>query len=353
MTGAQARRRVLVLAAVLAMACGACARNRAPGAGGGTTTVSATEDPPSTPAATAVRPPSPSPSPSARDTPPPPPATRTWQPSGDEVHVEVKQRAAEAALALTTYEADSALQDVVATVTDDDTRARELTRVAAELYRPDGWSRGRIVYPQMGGLRATRASVMVVVEQTVQDDERDDGRRIVTRTLDVRLVRTEQGWAFDELASAGGSPAPRPDALPPAAEAVLDSPRIELPDSARWDVHRGEIATALLEVMAELAEQTPYGVVVLSSGHPWDVFETGRQSSHTRGHAVDVYRLGDELVVDGRAATGTRTHQTVQWLFDTPQVSNLGSPWRLDGHGGRSFTDAVHQDHLHVSASVG
>lgn len=33
---------------------------------------------------------------------------------------------------------------------------------------------------------------------------------------------------------------------------------------------------------------------------------------------------------------------------DQPEVSQIGAPWALDGYGGRSFTDVVHQDHLHV-----
>ena len=29
-------------------------------------------------------------------------------------------------------------------------------------------------------------------------------------------------------------------------------------------------------------------------------------------------------------------------------VSEVGSPWALDGYGGRSFTDDVHLDHVHI-----
>ena len=86
-------------------------------------------------------------------------------------------------------------------------------------------------------------------------------------------------------------------------------------------------------------------VVVLASGHPRDVFETGRTSSHTRGQAVDIHLLGDEYVVDGRRTEDGLTYETTRWLYDHPDVSNLGSPWALDGFGGRSFTDVVHADH--------
>ncbi len=70
------------------------------------------------------------------------------------------------------------------------------------------------------------------------------------------------------------------------ARAVLDDPRIDLPDSARWDILAGEVSPALLRLMS---------------------------------------RAADEAAV------------------------RIGSPWALDGLGGRSFTDVVHQDHLHIA----
>lgn len=278
-------------------------------------------------------------------------AVRTWTPPESEVHEAAKQVAAEAALALTTYEADSTLEDVVGPVATTLSARRDLARAAASLHRPGRWSRGIIVYPQMGGLADRRASVMVVVEQTV--GRPGEAASAVTRTLDIRLVRDGGSWRFERLASDGGDPVPRPDDLDPVAEAVLDDSRIELPSSARWDIHRGAVSKTLLEVMAALADRTPYGVVVLSSGHPVHVFDTERQSSHAVGHAVDIHRFGDERVVDGRSANDTRTRRTVEWLYEDERVTNLGSPWALDGYGGRSFTDAVHHDHVHVSAYAG
>jgi hypothetical protein len=82
---------------------------------------------------------------------------------------------------------------------------------------------------------------------------------------------------------------------------VLAHPRIELPDSAVWDIHRGRISDTLLAVMARAADEVDYGVVVLDTGHPWEIFGTDRQSDHTRGRAVDIYRVGDRNVVDDRA----------------------------------------------------
>ena len=112
----------------------------------------------------------------------------------------------------------------------------------------------------------------------------------------------------------------------------------------------GAIAPNLLRIMARLAEHTPYGVTTLSQGHPYEVFGTDKQSDHTRGRAVDIYRLGDTLVIDDRAE-GSMTYKTVQWLYDQPGIRQIGSPWALDGYGGKSFSDRLHQDHLHIAAN--
>ena len=39
----------------------------------------------------------------------------------------------------------------------------------------------------------------------------------------------------------------------------------------------------------------------------------------------------------------------VQWLWENPKVTQVGSPWNIDGGSKRSFDDIVHQDHLHVA----
>jgi hypothetical protein len=39
-------------------------------------------------------------------------------------------------------------------------------------------------------------------------------------------------------------------------------------------------------------------------------------------------------------------------VFDQRRISNLGAPWAFDGAGGRSFTDPVHHDHLHLGVSA-
>ena len=165
--------------------------------------------------------------------------------------------------------------------------------------------------------------------------------------MDIRLRRDGDGWTLDEVASIGGIPIDRPPDLPAQAAAVVDNPRITPADSAKWDIYSGKISTRLLRLMTVLAERTPYAVTTLSSGHPYEVFGTNRQSNHTKGRAFDAYAFDDTNVIDDHEQDST-ARQQVEWLFDRADVAELGSPWALDGYGGRSFTDIVHQDHVHV-----
>jgi hypothetical protein len=274
---------------------------------------------------------------------PPLPGPRTVIPL-TEAEPEAKQLAVDIAYALTTYEAADdhveRLRDLVGSDHVD-----ELALVSAPLTHPGYWSRGEVVYPQMGGLRNDRASVMVVISQTLGSGSEDAFS--VVRTLDIRLVRGESGWEFDALSSAGGEFDNLDDLS--AAHAVASDPRIVMPDSARLDILDGRISPRLLELMVDLADQTTYDVVVLATGHPHNVFETDRVSHHTVGQAIDINRIGDRLVIDDRDPdSATRT--IVGWLFDHPDVIEVGSPWDIDGPASsRSFTDAVHQDHIHFA----
>ncbi|GGI08592.1 hypothetical protein [Egicoccus halophilus] len=266
----------------------------------------------------------------------------------DETHPNAKALGAEVAQTLTTYGPDETFEDVTGRLADGATRER-LAEEAAGLYHPDAWSRGEVVYPQFGGLTADRASIMVVLRQTIGEPGADEARTEV-RTIDVRLRLREDVWLLEGIASDGGVPVPRPDDLPEEAVAVLDDERIELPDSSRWDIHRGATEPELLELLTRLADEVgDVGVVVLETGHPYHVFGTDRMSDHLRGRAVDIHRLGGELVIEGHTSLESETRRVVEWLYDEPSRPIIGSPWALDGYGGRSFTDAVHLDHVHAA----
>jgi hypothetical protein len=264
-----------------------------------------------------------------------------------EAEPEAKQLAADIAYALTTYEADDDPMARLGALTGG-SDVELLARAAEPLTHAWSWSRGQVIYPQLGGLRNGRVSVMVVTRQTVGSGS--ETAFSVVRTMDIRLVRGDSGWEFDHLASAGGTFESLEDLA--LAHAVARDPRIEMPDSARLDILSGLVSPVLLGVMADIADQTPYGVVVLATGHPFHVFETDRQSHHTVGRAVDIYRVGDRAVIDDRGPNSA-TRALVEWLYRHPDVLQVGSPWDIDGESRRSFTDAVHQDHIHLAVNDG
>lgn len=288
---------------------------------------------------------------STTTTEPPPQVERSPQPepapyqvASNESAPEVKQLAVDIAHALTTYEA--ATDHVAIYQALDPQSGVELLAASGEpLVYENSWSQGEVIYPQMGGLRNDKASVMVVIRQTVGIGA--DEPFSVVRTLDIRLVKGADGWEFDFLDSAGGV-FEDVEHLE-NAHAVAANQRIEMPDTARLDILSGLVSPKLLSVMADLAEQTPYGVVVLSTGHPHHVFETDRVSHHTIGQAVDIYRIGETRIIDDRS-DNSDTRAIVQWLYENPDVLQVGSPWDIDGDElRRSFTDEVHWDHIHIA----
>lgn len=202
-----------------------------------------------------------------------------------------------------------------------------------------------IVYPQLGGLTDTEAAIMLVYRQITLD--REGQRTEETRTADVRLVRSPTGWSVSEIASIGLAPAGSAP-LSPAAEAVLSNPAIDLPASARWDIEAGIVDDRVLDVLSRVAAVAPVGVTSFKTGHPMNVFGASYVSNHTEGRAVDIWAFDGQPVVLQRAA-GSALQEVVRQLVAEGAVTELGAPWDLDGPGGPSFANTVHQDHLHLA----
>ena len=340
---------VIALAALLAGGCSAFQPEEPPSAQPSPTVSDADDG-----AATAspddpVAAPTPTPSPTPSPTPPPvppPPVGAAYQTVADEVYPNAKRLATDTVLALLDHDAGTSPAQLAAQLVDDPDEREALEALVADLVDADRWSRGTIVYPQLSGVTGRDAGVMVVAEQRTGNGEAD-GERVVTRTFDIRLRLVDGAWALDQVAGVGGTPVARPDDLTELEAAVLDDDRIDLPDSARWDIHAGGVSPDLLRLMLGLAERTPYGVITITNGHPPNVWDTDRLSNHTVGRAVDVHVLGERLVVHDRAE-GSETYRTVEWLYEQDRLSEVGSPWALDERGGLSFTDIVHADHIHI-----
>ena len=289
----------------------------------------------------------PTPSPTAIAA-PPPPFPSPFEPAPNEAQADAKKMGAAVAYRLTNYWPDSSPTELATGVTVDSARVDALIAAAEPVHHPGMWSRGTIEYAQLGGHLNGGISIMVVVRQELGTEGVEEYDRAETRTMDVRLVRNRYGaWTFDELASAGGEPEDRPADLSPLAASVVDDPRIDLPDSALWDIYSGHTDPALLQVMADIAERTPYAVVVLHTGHPDNVFGTDRVSNHTVGRAVDIHELDSARVIDSHDIASS-TYALAEWLASRPDIKELGSPWLIEDAIAHTFTNEVHHDHLHI-----
>jgi hypothetical protein len=148
---------------------------------------------------------------------------------------------------------------------------------------------------------------------------------------------------FELALTAGGAPAPAAPAEPLAARVVAD-PRIVLSDYARADLVAGRIDPRLAAVLLAAAERAPIAISVLQTGHSY-LTAGGSVSNHSVGRAADIATVGGEPVGPGNAAARELV-LALGALAPEIRPTELGSPWAIDRPA--YFTDADHQDHLHV-----
>ena len=279
----------------------------------------------------------------------PPAYPDPFEPTPNEVQPDAKRMGTLAAYMITNYEADASLNGVLATLPPVDAAfAAAMVLQVQAVHHPGMWSRGTVQYAQLGGHLDGRISIIVVIRQDLGVDGSGEIERTETRTMEVRLTRTESGaWELETIASAGGQPVERPADLGPLAAAVVDHPRIDLPDSAIWDIYTGHTDDPLLQMMLDLAERTQYSVAVLHTGHSDHVFGTPRLSNHTVGRAVDIYEMGSELVIDSHQLTSS-LHAVSEWVVSRTDIKEFGSPWRFEDAVAHTFTNQVHHDHIHI-----
>lgn len=227
--------------------------------------------------------------------------------------------------------------------------APEVAGTATALEAPGAVaSTVQVIYPQYGGLVTDRAAVMILFDQNLQLPDGSTTTRQMA--LDVRLVRQAPGtWAVEKvnpLTSLGSD-----RALSPTARAVLAEPRLELSAPARLDVSTGRMSDQLLQILLTLAKDRVLTVQVMATGHIQTVYPTDRVSNHAVGRAVDI-RSVDRLPV---ADPATSRDMLAQLMIRAGQLgaTEVGGPFDLNGPRTGFFTDAVHQDHLHIGITPG
>lgn len=261
-----------------------------------------------------------------------------WQPSATEPEPDAKVAAARLVQIVGTYGRGGGTLEQTQARLGEAGHAPALADAVVPLLDATGTGSVDIVYPQLGGLELTEASVMVVARFNV------DGSSVV-RTIDVRLARTASGWQPTAIASIGGNP-PAERRANESALSLLDNARVELPDSARWDLDAGLVDDRVVELVRLLAERHRVTVTVFGSGHPLNVFGTDRTSNHTVGRGVDIWAIDGVPVADQQQSPVLAA--VVQLALDAG-ATEIGAPADTDGPGGRVFTNTVHQDHLHLA----
>ena len=267
-----------------------------------------------------------------------------YEPPAEEPYVNGKRLAGRVAQELATFGPRTGATELASGVDAVAEPPADLERIVRPLLDPERRSAGEVVYAQLSGVTATTLGAMVLVRQHLEDAE--GNRELVVRVMDVRLRRTDGPWSLDRVASVGGTAVARPANVSRAAERVLDHPNIQLPDTARWDIYRGAIDDGLLRALGEAADRWSLAVTVLRTGHPPNVWATRRPSAHAAGRAADIYAVDSALVL--RQPTDGSSAQRLAAAFLDGGATQVGSPWNLPPGGKRSFTDRVHQDHVHV-----
>jgi hypothetical protein len=207
-----------------------------------------------------------------------------------------------------------------------------------------------VVYPQLGGLTSTAASVISVVDLYRAGVPEAVGRRLV---LDVRLESRETGWIVSNVDSIGGDLSGHSSAdLAGADEAVrglVASEGVELPDTATQDLLNGGIDNRVIALVTDLGKEFELSVTVLKTGHAHEVFGTDRQSNHSRGRAVDIWKInGQPVSYWAEQPAESNPARELMSLALAGGSDEVGGPWAFSTADGTTFTNQVHIDHVHI-----
>lgn len=259
------------------------------------------------------------------------PTPEEWRPHENEVEVDCKLTAVRQVVAALTVDGSSSTEKVSPALRPLATQVEGVDQSVVE-----------VVYPQYAGLSLDRrlASVMVVLDL---DAIRDDNELTRTSmTLDVRL-RRDSSWLVTDVIIPKARQ--RGTNIPTEVEELLRSSQVALPWEARLDIASGRTDPRLIKLMLELSQRWHLGVHVLRTGHPANVFGTDRTSNHTKGRAVDLWALDRIPVISQDQAPWREVMEAAAALG----ANEIGGPTDLDSQGPPYFTNAVHQDHLHLA----
>ena len=156
------------------------------------------------------------------------------------------------------------------------------------------------------------------------------------------------GLPHDAFASGhareSGLDAPRGSSSSAAAD-LIHNHRVTLDADGIADLRAGRIDPRVVSVLEELSRKHTITVSAMCSDHP-RLTAGGSVSNHAFGRAVDIAAIDGQPVGPGNQAAKAIA-QRLASLDPSIRPTEIGSPWALPGPA--YFTDAAHQNHLHVA----
>ena len=130
-----------------------------------------------------------------------------------------------------------------------------------------------------------------------------------------------------------------------AAEALLQNKNLVLDADAQKDIRDGAVDPRMIGLLGKLAEKHKIELSVIKTGHA-QFTSGGSVSNHFEGRGIDIARVDGEIVNSGSPAARELASEIAEMTGDL-RPTEVGTPWAIGASG--FFTDAGHQDHLHVA----
>lgn len=214
----------------------------------------------------------------------------------------------------------------------------------------------QVVYPQLGGLTRKKASIIAVIDTQHPKNETIVGTK---RVLDLRLTLSGDAWKVTSVESTGGdlsatgaTQSAQSSAVAGTSELVaelLADDNINIADTTAQDLLTGDIDERPLTVIRDFAREHRLGVAVLRTGHPREVFATDRRSNHSRGKAIDIWEIdGKPVSYYAEQPADDNPARALMEAALTAGSDEVGGPWAFSTQEGATFTNTVHQDHIHI-----
>jgi hypothetical protein len=132
--------------------------------------------------------------------------------------------------------------------------------------------------------------------------------------------------------------------LTPATDALLHDQNVTLDATGIADLQAGRIDPRVISLLTELSAHHRLVISSMCSDHP-EHTSGGSISNHYYGRAFDIASI-DGRPVDAGNDLARQLALELAHLDPAVRPSEIGSPWALPGAA--YFTDAEHQNHLHV-----